>query len=1512
MSRSRTRRAVARRNADGQSGLQRIDFFSSLSADEAIRGTPEEKAATTAALADVQKSVEARKVKLKTEAAQQAGVRQALRTDRQRAEREQRARAQLQAGRPVASFNIEYDPVRVLDDGITVKGNVIEGVAYVFQLPRIQRDTYPFVSLGQVYVESQRDSQGRQSDTVLPPTYGGGNGFRATMGSLMPAPGQDRVDAMQEVIEGFVVPSEQKMALYQRRLAEARAAEDKKAGRKKTEEQIVQKVMERMLQDHLNETQGLAGKQPLKLSTIMQYAKRRLSKKVGYDELLLTTPTNRRVNAYIFVEADNIDWAPAANTKAYRNSAKQADPLKSIDALLTKEVRKLRFFEGDISNRELVAFVAVPTSQAERYESTKERRRAYKAPKYTVSGGRLKSEGPLYIAITQKSGGRINMNKGVVVGVRYRMAADNRASLLSLYEKGDPRSRNPYYSFVFGGFRESFDPTRYLGAGNEPLTQPFLEASRDTMKQYAAIRDVVSTTQYFTKTIARLHSFFSQWDSEYLLRRRQGLEFNDSCLMPLQVPANTEDPQLLNLRLYQGRAERAVYSAMQSYVSLFFLLRNILRRANVKATRRSSARDFAVFDPAQTMFGNHEKELAEMQQGVASLLGRDVKGHQISLELTQLNELALFEPLQEMLGAAGDLAGTDDIIAELMEKYNAATDETERKKLWAQVTTAKKGRGAKRQGRKAAREAREAREKLLMQQAAEARGMAEMSPYQYRRYLAEQGATEMIAVWQSVITAPVNEVLALARTYLGFSPLQSGGAWLDQGACFLFLSYMCQFRGVDGQRLPRFTFASSALLTAITIHAKSQRFQQAAVGDIANKLMQQYAEHIRERNEGRTRGKKRQYPILKKGEALRTQIVREATSIGFGQYPQFRALLEYFAATEKCIDEAAEQSTAAIFKMGEYPRNVKMLSIMALGIAMKWFTPTVTNTLDKLPDEETFLDRSILKKFEQTAEDIQTDMRLPNYRQLGQQMRAQYGMETFYTYNPLLFAYLQQKGSETQRLPRELQKQSEAFGVYGNFIVQLRTTANGLLNAGINVDGISLAQTFNDYADSYRFPGVPKLENEDGITPAEMNPQGAEELLYTVNDTLKAAAMQTIALGARIGGDTMGVAIPTGVGTYGAGLGPAGPRAEERMTGVIGLLEKNKDAEAKAAFLRAVSIYVRALAPDLNLDTTFRTKNERAAEKASIKKLAPIDAELRKLKRLETKNVTDLLEESRLNAKRADVLYSSGLLLPQAEIAALVKIYTGYGREGYAQEKTATGGKYGQETYKQEVERMSKPPNLTKLPKPVRTALEVALSPTAEITNEDVEDMEMVLSSLAYQYMIIAKSRPIPRVSVGAAQDRTVVSPALQASAAKYASYAQGLAEMNRQVSNYIRGVTEESVAQEEAQRRGKTAEREQVLAEARPLLEAYYDQASQIAEALERRDDLTRQIKLLERKTDMPQAEKLQRMDRLKAQKKQAVEEILAARKAFRRTELKPKLIALLGEETFMRFTRAYRVDDE
>jgi len=65
--------------------------------------------------------------------------------------------------------------------------------------------------------------------------------------------------------------------------------------------------------------------------------------------------------------------------------------------------------------------------------------------------------------------------------------------------------------------------------------------------------------------------------------------------------------------------------------------------------------------------------------------------------------------------------------------------------------------------------------------------------------------------------------------------------------------------------------------------------------------------------------------------------------------------------------------------------------------------------------------------------------------------------------------------------------------------------------------------------------------------------------------------------------------------------------------------------------------------------------------------------------------------------------------------------------------------------------------------------------------------MEMVLSSLAYQYMIIAKSRPIPRVSVGAAQDRTVVSPALQASAAKYASYAKGLAEMNRQVSNYIR-----------------------------------------------------------------------------------------------------------------------------
>jgi hypothetical protein len=1403
--RSRIRRNVTRRNGDGQDDLPTLDFFSNMAPDEPFSQDPN-KTATVEALNKYRATVETRQLKLKGEAEQQRGVRQARRTDEARAEREQRGASQLRAGKPVAEFDIEYDPVRVLDDGVTVKGNVIESVAYVFQLPRIQRDTFPFVGLDRVYVEGVTSSRDQQRLRTAAQTYGGGNGFRATISAITPSPGQSRIDALQTMIEANVFPIEEKRALYESRLREARAKQDDKKTGRKSEDQIVMRVMERMLQEHLNETEGLAGKTPLKLSTIIKYAKRRLSEEVGYDDISLTTPTNRKVSGYVFTNMKNLDWVPAASTKAYKDSAaeKGYDPLAHIDDLLTKEVKKLAFFRDNILDRDLVAFVAVPTSQATRYESSSEKRQSYPSATYEVAAnGGIKSKGPLYIAITKRiKNGQFDLNKGAVVGIRYRMAADNRQSLLSLYDKGDPRSRNPYYSFVFGGFRESFDPTRYMGPRNVPLEKPYMEASRDTMKQYAAIRDVVSTTQYFTTTIARLHSFFSNWQSSYLQRGGRDLKYNDSCLMPLQVPANTEDPKLMNLRVYQGRAEGAVRSALLSYVSLFFLLRNILRRANVKATRRSSARDFAVFDPDRTFFGGEMGQLIGMQRNVALLLGRDLAGGQISLELTQLNELPLFAPLQEMLGAAGELSQADEIIQQLQDEYNAETDENRQKELLRMIITAQKGRGAKRQGRKAAREAREMREKTAMQQAAEARGLAEMSPYQYRRYLAEQGATDMIELWQSIITAPPKDVLALSRTYLGWSPSQGGDAWLDQGACYVFLAYMSGSMFKNGTYQPRHSFAYSALYSALTVEAYKQNATRIRLGSHVKSLLNEYVQHMEQRNKDQSgRKKKDRYAITREGEALRKLILTEANRIVGNQYPQFRALLDYFADTEKCIDEAAEVNTAPIFKMGEYPRNVRMLSIMALGIAMKWFTPTVTNYLNKLPDrggelardalggvgqtDKEFLRDSLLKKFELIAEDIQTNERLPNFRKMGQQMRTQYGMETFYTYNPLLFAYLKQKGSAARRLPRELQKQSEAFGVYGNFIVQLRTTANGLLNAGMAVNGISLAQTFNNYADSYRFPGVPKLENKDGITPDDMNPQGAEQLLYEVNAKLKEAAVQTIALGARIGGDTLGVSIPTGIGTYGVGLGPGGPRATYHRTTFVEHIEQNRDVEAKVAFLRAVSIYVRSLAEDLDLDTTYRTPKEGLAEEDSIATLRPIDDEIAKIEDSEKKNISNILKLRKLKAERAAVLYKAGIALPQAEIKALIKIYTGYGREGYVREKTEVG-KYGTETGSQERERLSKPPDLTKLPKPVRTALEVALSPNAPITDDVIKDMEMVLSSLAHQYMIIAKSRPIPRVSVGAARDTTIVGPALQASAARYAAYAKGLAAMNKQVSDYI------------------------------------------------------------------------------------------------------------------------------
>jgi len=69
------------------------------------------------------------------------------RTGKAREQRRLRESAQMAAGRAQASFDIEQDPVRLTDNYVDVRGNVVEGVAYVLTLPMLRQQIWQYLSL---------------------------------------------------------------------------------------------------------------------------------------------------------------------------------------------------------------------------------------------------------------------------------------------------------------------------------------------------------------------------------------------------------------------------------------------------------------------------------------------------------------------------------------------------------------------------------------------------------------------------------------------------------------------------------------------------------------------------------------------------------------------------------------------------------------------------------------------------------------------------------------------------------------------------------------------------------------------------------------------------------------------------------------------------------------------------------------------------------------------------------------------------------------------------------------------------------------------------------------------------------------------------------------------------------------------------------------------------------------------------------------------------------------------
>jgi hypothetical protein len=518
-----------------------------------------------------------------------------------------------------------------------------------------------------------------------------------------------------------------------------------------------------------------------------------------------------------------------------------------------------------------------------------------------------------------------------------------------------------------------------------------------------------------------------------------------------------------------------------------------------------------------------------------------------------------------------------------------------------------------------------------------------------------------------------------------------------------------------------------------------------------------YAEHLdMRRGTATTRPDAADLPGVQRGDAAElmfntltvsfteTSRERQGRLIFSKDYPNFTSVVDYVVQSERCLDELMRNKETRGSYLTYAPYDDRMFALLAFCVNMDIFSPYVTNYLaTPKPGGEIIVNRLV-----EMQEAMQTAMKLPDYRKMGQQMRERYGEEVYYTYNPVLFAYLQKRGSAAARLPRSLVQESEAFGVYGNFIKLLRVAANEIQLQDELVDMDTIALVYNGLWDSFRYPGVPKLDKD-----------ASGHDLQALNQDLKAKASGALSLAGRMTAPAGEVFAPSGIATYGRGLGMEGGQAIKLQAD---LFVEQSQRERKDAFLRAVAVYARAIIPaKLYGEATMMTPAEAKRQKAKADEL---NAKLAKIERTlaSLPSAQRLIKQREAQGLIAEIKAKNSTTLPERVFEALIKTVNTY--------LTATRGRDKAVDW---------------LPSALESTVASARG-DEDLDFDTVTMMIAVLDGLAYVYMRTTAFTPLSPVRVGAASLSDTSGPVVQQAAAQYAQYAKALRDINEHVGNYI------------------------------------------------------------------------------------------------------------------------------